>query len=159
MTTETRRRSRGRARTDAPEMAAAPRADSEAQPRLEVRRLEEVVAAVLRMQTRALILGHLAEESLARFGVGDAGPPKLLVRLPGGGPFAAAPEHVISVANELRRLASKERGRVERLLASYSTATAEDVDPPSVLDDGPNVAAKPGEAVIDASPNTRGPRS
>jgi hypothetical protein len=117
--------------------------------------MEDVVGALLRTQTRALVFTHLSEHVMTQFGVGDAVVPKLLVRVPGGGPFPADPEHIIVIANELRRMASNERSKLARLLASYATAAAADVDP-AVDPSGPEIPARPGEGIVEASASRAG---
>jgi len=110
--------------------------------------MEDIVSAVLRTQTRALVFTHLGQQVMSQFGVGDAGPPKLLLRLPGGGPFPADAAHVIDIATELERMASAERSKLARLLASYVSASTEDIDPEG-MPLGPSIPPRAGEEVVE----------
>jgi hypothetical protein len=149
MTAERAGQSRRRRRPSTEDTEAAEVASTTA-PTGEVRRMEDVIGALLRTQTRAVVFTHLGEYVLTHFGVGDAGPPKLLLRLPGGGPFPADPEYLIDLSNELRHLASSERAKAARILASYATPAAKDVDPVAVPS-GPDFPARPGEGIEDVS--------
>lgn len=149
MRTPSAKRSSGRAQAGAaPEGESAPVSAPVAP--VETRRMEDVVGALMRSQTRALVFTHLSHQVISQFGVGDAGPPRLLLRLPGGGPFPADTGHIVDIALELDRMASDERVKLGRLLASYVSAPAEDVDPAAVPV-GPRVPARSGEEVVEAA--------
>jgi len=112
--------------------------------------MEDVIGALMRTQTRALVLTHLSQQVISQFGAGDVGRPKLLLRLPGGGPFPADTAHIIDIASELEQMASAERAKLARLLAAYVSAPVEDVDPAGASH-GPNIPGRAGEEVVETA--------
>lgn len=87
-----------------------------------------VMRAVARSQARALMYERLAIEAADLFRGNDFKPPRLLLKLPGGGPFPVEVEDVMDVEGELAQMASAERLKVVSLLASAVHADPAEVD-------------------------------
>jgi hypothetical protein len=110
------------------------------------RSLQVVRRAINRAQAKALMLEHLSRAVAIDFRGTDFAPPRLLVRVPGGGAFAVEPDDVIDLELELLGLAASERSKIARILSAGVT-----VDPGDV-DIGPGVAVSLPRPPDDESP-------
>jgi hypothetical protein len=105
-----------------------------------------VFRALVRAQTRALAYDKLGLVAGELFRGSEAKPPAFLLKLPGGGAFAAEIADVVEIEQELGRLASDERIKFAKLMASAVLADPRDVDlTPRPIP--PHVPASPGETV------------
>lgn len=93
-----------------------------------VRSLQVVGRAIERAQTFAMVYEHVASLVGPLFRGTENMPPKLLMRVPGGGAYAATVDDVIEIEVELLRRAADERLKIGRLLGAGVLARPEDVD-------------------------------
>jgi hypothetical protein len=110
------------------------------------RSLQVVRRAINRAQAKALMLEHLARVVAIDFRGTDFAPPRLLVRVPGGGPFAVEVDDVLELELELQSLAANERSKIARIQGAGVM-----VDPGDV-DIGPGVAVSLPRPPQDESP-------
>jgi hypothetical protein len=99
----------------------------------EERSYEVVARAVQRAQTRALIFEHLAQVAGEDFRGSDVSPARMLLTVPGGGPFPARLEDVRGVEQDLRELGDIERQKIARLMDGTVRVEPSDVDPPRTV--------------------------
>jgi hypothetical protein len=125
----------------------APTADTK--PRVEIRSMAVVARAVTRAQGRALVYERLAIEAANLFRGNDFRPPRLLLKLPGGGPFPVEVDDVMEIEGELAQMASEERLKVTRLLASPVHADPAEVDLRREVSGKANVPVPEGETVVE----------
>lgn len=118
---------------------------------LETRSMSVVFRGIVRAQTRALVFERLAVVAGDLFRGNECRPPALLMKLPGGGAFPAELEDIIEIESELARMASSERIKIARLMASAVLAKADDVDPHEVSGEPyvPYVPAPDGELLVE----------
>jgi hypothetical protein len=107
-----------------------------------------VMRAVARAQARALMYERLAIEAGDLFRGNDFRPPRLLLKLPGGGPFPVEVEDVMEVEGELAQMASMERSRIAGLMASTVHADPEEVDLHREVPGKANVPVPEGECMV-----------
>jgi endonuclease III len=114
---------------------------------LESAAVQHVLRAVTRAQVKALMIEHLAKKLLENFASREGQRPKMLLRLPNGGPFAADLDDVLALNAELVALADRARARVQQLLrAPVSIPASAPLVPPSV-----SLPVDPAQEVIDAA--------
>lgn len=114
----------------------------------DLRSFSVVARAVLRAQTRALVYEHLAAVAAAHFRGTDAKPPKLLLRVHGGGPYPAEIDDVNEIELELLAAAGTARRQIGRLLRAGVLADPADVDRESPRGQ-PRAPIPAGEAVVE----------
>jgi hypothetical protein len=92
-----------------------------------------VARAILRGQTRALILEHAARVAGEDFRGSEVAPPRMLLTVPGGGPFPAELNDVCELEIDLMQMAAVERQKIARLMDCPVTVDPSDVDHPIPL--------------------------
>jgi hypothetical protein len=92
------------------------------------RSLRAVRRAISRAQTRAVMLEHLARVVAIDFRGTECEPPRLLLRVPGGGAFAVERDDVTDLENDLLDLAADERSKIVRISGAGVAVDPADVD-------------------------------
>ncbi len=147
--TKTRQRKGGAAESGASGLHPDPPpvlADKEE--RRDTRSMRTVFRSIVRSQTRALTFERLAVVVADLLRGGDSQPPQLLLKLPGGGAFAAEVDDVLEIEAELVRMGSAERMKLASLMASVVRVHARDVDRDQ-MPRGPNAPIPAGEGLLD----------
>lgn len=102
-----------------------PRSKALARP-ARVASVKELLVELERLQHRAVVLDHLANEVSNLFGREFDEHPRYLIGVEGGTAIPARPEVVLAVEVELRRAADVTRAQIRQRLESKMTAPAEE---------------------------------
>jgi hypothetical protein len=137
-----------RKRKAAGEAGVAPAPHPATSPPPELRSMGVVIRAVMRGQARALIFERLAHEVARLFRGVDGEPPRLLLKLPGGGAFPCELEDVMEIERGFARMASDERLKIAKLMSSAVLADPAEVDRRDEVSRGPNVPTPEGEVLV-----------
>ena len=112
--------------------------------------LNDVLDALVRRQTAALILEHLVEYVADQFRGNDSRGPRKLIAMPNGTRCRAGVDDVLGVERVLRQLAADERTKLVELRSAQVLVERSAVVPAKVAR-GPVQPPPEGEGVVDAA--------
>jgi hypothetical protein len=119
----------------------------------EAQRLDDVLRALGRHRTEAIVFEHLSEYCASAFRGSEGRGPTKLLSTPEGVRARADVDVVLGIEQQLRRLASDARKRLADLFGAPVIVERDAVMPPPVSDE-PEVLAPESEEVVDSGAPT-----